>query len=115
MAGSTSNCPSAAQGGDLGWLSAQDCAPEFAQEVLGRSEVGVLPRLVATRHGLHVVEVLAREPGARPAFETVRSAVTQVLRQQTFATALRQYLQVLAGQARIEGVTLDATDSPLVQ
>jgi peptidyl-prolyl cis-trans isomerase C len=45
----------------------------------------------------------------------VRSAVAQALRQQAFATALRQYLQVLAGQARIEGVALDATDSPLVQ
>ena len=115
VAASTSNCPSGAQGGELGWLSAQDCAPEFAREVLGHAEIGVLPRLVATRFGLHVVEVLAREPGRQPAFETVRSAVAQALRQQAFATALRQYLQVLAGQARIEGVVLDATDSPLVQ
>ena len=82
---------------------------------LGHAEIGVLPRLVATRFGLHVVEVLAREPGHQPAFETVRSAVAQALRQQAFATALRQYLQVLAGAARIEGVALDAADSPLVQ
>ena len=115
MAGSTSNCPSGAQGGELGWLSALDCAPEFAREVLGHAEIGVLPRLVATRFGLHVVEVLAREPGRQPAFESVRSAVAQALRQQAFATALRQYLQVLAGAARIEGVVLDAADSPLVQ
>lgn len=115
VAGSTSNCPSAAQGGDLGWLTAQDCAPEFAHEVLGRSEIGVLPRLVATRFGLHVVEVLAREPGTQPPFEAVRSAVAQALRQQAFATALRQYLQLLAGQARIEGVELESSDTPLVQ
>lgn len=107
VAGRTSNCPSGAQGGELGWLSAQDWRPEFAREVLGHAEIGVLPRLVATRFGLHVVEVLAREPGRQPAFETVRSAVAQALRQQAFATALRQYLQVLAGQARIEGVVLD--------
>lgn len=115
VAGSTSNCPSGAEGGELGWLTAQDCAPEFAREVLGHAEIGVLPRLVATRFGLHVVEVLAREPGAQPPFEAVRSAVAQALRQQAFATALRQYLQLLAGQARIEGVDLDAAASPLVQ
>jgi peptidyl-prolyl cis-trans isomerase C len=115
VAASTSNCPSGEQGGDLGWLGSDDCAPEFARELFGQSEVGVLPRLVHSRFGLHVVEVLAREPGSVPAYETVRSAVAQALRQQTFATALRQYLQLLAGQASIEGVDLDAAATPLVQ
>ncbi len=115
IAAETSNCPSGAQGGDLGWLTAADCAPEFARELFGRSEVGVLPRLVHSRFGLHVVEVMARGPGAVPPFETVRSAVAQTLRQQTFTTALRQYLQLLAGQARIVGVELDASATPLVQ
>ena len=58
-----SNCPSGAVGGELGWLSASDCAPEFARELFGHVEVGVLPRLVHSRFGLHVVEVLAREAG----------------------------------------------------
>ena len=61
------------------------------------------------------LEVLAREPGTVPAFESVHAAVAQALRQQAFATALRQYLQLLAGQARVEGVELDAAASPLVQ
>jgi peptidyl-prolyl cis-trans isomerase C len=114
-ASATSNCPSGADGGALGWLGPHDCAPELARELFGRPEVGVLPRLVHSRFGLHVVEVLAREPGMDPAFETVRSAVLQALGQQAFATALRQYLQLLAGQARVEGVDLDAADTPLVQ
>jgi len=111
----TSNCPSGAEGGHLGWLTSDDCAPEFAREVFGKPEVGVLPRLVHSRFGLHVVEVLVREPGVVPAFESVKSAVAQALRQQTFTTALRQYLQLLAGQAQIEGVDLDASATPLVQ
>ena len=115
VAGATSNCPSGAQGGELGWLMASDCAPEFAREIFGHAEIGVLPRLVATRFGLHVVEVLAREPGTQPAYEAVRSAVAQALRQQAFATALRQYLQLLAGQAQVVGVDLDAAPTPLVQ
>lgn len=114
-ASSTSNCPSGAAGGALGWLTADECAPEFAREIFGKSEVGVLPRLVHSRFGLHVVEVLARQPGENPDFESVKSAVAQRLRQQAFATALRQYLQVLAGAAIVIGVDLDATESPLVQ
>jgi peptidyl-prolyl cis-trans isomerase C len=77
--------------------------------------VGVLPRLVHSRFGLHVVEVLAREPGTQPDFEVVRSAVAQSLRQQSYATALRQYLSLLAGQSQVEGIDLDAADTPLVQ
>jgi peptidyl-prolyl cis-trans isomerase C len=115
VAASTSNCPSGAQGGELGWLTAADCAPEFAREIFGGTEVGVLPRLVATRFGLHVVEVLARESGTQPSYEAVRSAVAQTLRQQAFATALRQYLQLLAAEAIVRGVDLDAAATPLVQ
>ena len=110
-----SNCPSGEQGGELGWLSADDCAPEFARELFGHVEVGVLPRLVHSRFGLHVVEVLERQPGVAQPFEAVHSAVRMALQQQAYVTALRQCLQVLAGNAEVEGVNLDAADSPLVQ
>lgn len=110
-----SNCPSGAQGGELGWLAAEDCAPEFAREVFGHAEIGVLARLVHSRFGLHVVEVLERRPGERPSFEAVQDAVRQTLAHQTWTTALRQLLQRLAGQARLEGVALDGATSPLLQ
>lgn len=110
-----SNCPSGAQGGELGWLSAADCAPELTRELFGQSDVGVLPRLVASRFGLHVVEVQERQAGQERPFEAVQDAVRASLRQHGWTTALRQYLQLLAGQAHLEGITLDASDSPLVQ
>ncbi len=110
-----SNCPSGEQGGELGWLKPDDCAPEFARELFGHVEVGVLPRLVHSRFGLHVVEVLEREGGVPQSFESVRGAVTMALRQQAWVTALRQCLQLLAGQASVEGVDLAAANTPLVQ
>ncbi|MGQ0728394.1 peptidylprolyl isomerase [Acidovorax sp.] len=110
-----SNCPSGQQGGDLGWLTRADCAPEFAREVFGGAEIGVLARLVHSRFGLHVVEVVARDPGQQPSFEEVRQAIALTLRQQAWVNALRQYLQLLAGAAVVEGVVLDAADTPLVQ
>lgn len=110
-----SNCPSGEQGGALGWLERGDCAPEFAREVFGAAEIGVLARLVHSRFGLHVVEVLARDGGQQLAFEAVRPAVEQTLRQQAWVNALRQYLQLLAGAAVLEGVDMDSATSPLVQ
>ena len=111
----SSNCPTGAEGGDLGWLCATDCAPEFARELFGHVEVGVLPRLVHSRFGLHVVEVLAREPGLAQSYESVRGAVAMSLRQLSYVTALRQYLRLLAAEISVTGVDLDAADSPLVQ
>ncbi len=110
-----SNCPSGQQGGELGWLSQADCAPEFARDIFGKAEVGVLSRLVHSRFGLHVVEVCERQPGQVLPFEDVQASVALLLRQQTWVNALRQYLQLLAGAAEVEGVQLDAADTPLVQ
>ncbi|MGP3506781.1 peptidylprolyl isomerase [Paracidovorax citrulli] len=110
-----SNCPTGAEGGDLGWLARGDCAPEFAREVFGAQEVGVLPRLVHSRFGLHVVEVVARDAGRQRGYGEVREAVALALRQQSWVNALRQYLQVLAGEAALQGVDLDGADTPLVQ
>lgn len=109
-----SNCPSAQAGGELGWISRDDLAPEIARELFSGCEVGVLPRLVHSRFGLHVFEVLERREGATPPFESVRPAVEAALRRQAFGVALRQYLRVLAAEARIVGVELDAAESPLV-
>lgn len=110
-----SNCPSGEHGGELGWLASADCAPEFARELFGHAEVGVLSRLVHSRFGLHIVEVLERDAGITQPYESVRGAVAMALRQQVFVTALRQYLCLLAGEATVEGVELDTAETPLVQ
>lgn len=115
VAAQTSNCPSGADGGHLGWLLESDCAPEFARELFAKAEVGVLPRLVHSRFGLHVVEVLERQPGSVPSYEQARSSVRQTLQRQQFATALRQYLQLLGGQATVVGIDLERGDRALVQ
>ena len=115
MAADLSNCPSGAQGGNLGTLRQADCAAEFAREIFGQREVGVLPRLIHSRFGFHVVEVLDRAPGSIPSFEHAHAAVALLLQRQGFATALRQYLQVLAGEAELVGIELEAGTGMLVQ
>jgi len=119
LAAELSNCPSSANGGDLGWVTPEDCAPELANALFYQREaqagLGVQPRLVHTRFGLHIIEVLGRQSGQLPAFEDVAEAIRQRLQHQSRATALRQYMRLLVGQARVEGIELEGADSPLVQ
>ena len=119
LAGELSNCPSGAQGGDLGWVTPEACAPELANELFFQSDsrwgMGVHPRLVHTRFGLHIIEVLGRKKGNLPAYEDVAESIRQRLQHQSRATALRQYMRLLVGQAQVEGIELEGADSPLVQ
>jgi peptidyl-prolyl cis-trans isomerase C len=59
--------------------------------------------------------VQEREPGETLPYERVEQAVLQALQHQSWLTAVRQYLMVLAGQADVRGVVLAESDSPLVQ
>ena len=77
--------------------------------------LGILPRLLQTRHGFHIVEIVERVAGRVPEYEEVRGAVARTLERQAFVTALRQYIRVLAGSAKVDGVDLEGADTPLLQ
>lgn len=119
LARELSNCPSGAHGGDLGWIGPQDCAEELVNELFLQKNplhgIGLRPRLVHTRYGLHIVEVLGRKQGRQLSFEQVRLRVAMELAQQSRATALHQYIRLLAGQALVEGIDLEGAASPLMQ
>ena len=119
LARELSNCPSAVEGGDLGWFGPQDCADELANELFHQKEplrgMGVRPRLVHSRYGLHIVEVLGNKHGRQASYEEVRQRIASQLTQVSRAKALHQYMQVLAGRSLVEGVPLAQAQSPLVQ
>jgi peptidyl-prolyl cis-trans isomerase C len=114
-----SNCPSGSRGGDLGWIGPEDCAEELANELFHQKNplhgMGLRPRLVHSRYGLHIVEVLGRKVGQEIAFSQVKGRIATELAQQSRATALHQYIRLLAGRAQVEGIDLEAADTPLVQ
>lgn len=119
MAAELSNCPTGAQGGDLGWLTPQDCVPELAKELFFLAEssqsTGLRPRLVHTRFGFHIVDVLEVNPGHLPTFEALQTQIASRLQWQSRATALGQYMRRLVGLAQVDGIDLDGDASPLVQ
>ncbi|MCC7548296.1 MAG: peptidyl-prolyl cis-trans isomerase [Burkholderiales bacterium] len=115
-AASMSNCPSGSQGGQLGQLSRGQSVPEFEQALFDASRpAGILPRLVNTRFGFHIVRIDQRIAGKALPYEHVRTRIAEQLTERVQHSALVQYVRVLAGE---EGTTvpgIDAATSPLVQ
>lgn len=85
------------QGGSLGQLGRGDTVPEFDEAVFDGTLLGVLPDLVATRFGFHVVSVARRIPGRVLAFERARPQVAGVLRRRGTERAIGEYVRRLAG------------------
>jgi peptidyl-prolyl cis-trans isomerase C len=115
LAAELSNCPSGQQGGNLGQIGRGDTVPEFERVLFRLGPAGLLPEVVRTRFGLHLVAVDRRIPGAKLPFDAVRDDIAKRLRAMVEEKALRQYVSVLAGQADIRGANLNAAKTPLVQ
>jgi peptidyl-prolyl cis-trans isomerase C len=115
LARELSNCPSGENGGILGQLGRGDTVPEFEKVLFSPGRTGVSRDLVKTRFGFHIIAVDQRIPGKVLPFELVRDQIATRLKAVVEARALRQYVNVLAGGAVLEGVDLGATATPLVQ
>ncbi len=115
LAAQYSNCSSGKVGGSLGQLARGQSVPEFEQLVFRLAPGELAGRLLETRFGLHIVQVLRKVAGSVLPFEAVRSEIATFLERQSSQRALHQYLHLLVGQAVIEGVVLEGADSPLVQ
>lgn len=115
VARDVSNCPSAGVGGSLGQLLRGDSVPEFEIALFDTPDTGILPRLVNTRFGFHIVRVERRVAGEQAPFETVEADIARFLTEHVRHKAMQQYVSILASQAKIEGVELGETSGPLVQ
>ncbi len=119
LAAELSNCPTGAQGGDLGWIDPQSCVSELSTELFHKQQglwgIGLHPRLVHTRFGFHIIDVIDRRIGLQKDYEEVRERIAAQLSLQSRAKAMYQYMTLLVGQTTVEGIALDAANSPLVQ
>ena len=114
-AATQSNCPSGEVGGSLGQLGRGDTVPEFEKIVFSMPADSIFPRLLESRFGLHIVRVARRVDGRLLPFEQVEAQIADALAAARRETAWRQYLKLLVGRARIEGITLEGADNALVQ
>jgi peptidyl-prolyl cis-trans isomerase C len=110
-----SACSSKDQGGLLGQVSKGDTNPEL-ELAMTRLEPGTIARTpVASRHGFHILRLDNRAPAKQLPLERVSRWIEDHLRKTSRRRAIAQYLQLLAGQARISGFEMGAAESPLVQ
>jgi peptidyl-prolyl cis-trans isomerase C len=115
LAAELSNCPSGQQGGNLGQIGRGDTVPEFEKALFRFGPTGLLPELVKTRYGFHIVAVDQRIPGKKLPFDAVREDIAEFLRAAVEKRALHQYVRLLAGRADIVGANLEGSDAPLIQ
>lgn len=115
LARACSACPSREVGGNLGQISRGQTVPEF-EAALARMPVGeIASDPIETRYGFHVALVDKRRDGEALPFEVVAPRIAEWLGVRARHTAIRQYITMLAGRAKITGLALEGAGTPLVQ
>lgn len=110
-----SACNSKDSDGRLGQVGRGDTVPEMETFLFNLEDGQLCPVPVKTRFGVHVVRVDHRIPGRSLPFEAVADKIAEDLKSRSWRRAFSQYVQLLAGGARITGFDIAAADTPLVQ
>lgn len=111
----SSACPSREQGGNLGQISRGQTVPEFEQALAGLTPGTVSLHPIQTRYGFHVVRLDRKVEGEQLPFELVEARIAEYLNEACRRRAIAQYIAILAGEARVEGVALVSPDSHKLQ
>ena len=93
--------PSAAQGGDLGYVSAGTIIPEIG-EVVFALEVEELSGVVKSDFGFHILKITDKKPETVKAFEEVKEDIIQTLLPTKQKEAFDNLLEELKGKVEIE-------------
>lgn len=115
LAAEHSACPSKANGGHLGQVTRGSTVPEFETFLFSLDEGELCAEPVPSRYGFHVVRLLRRAYGRELPFESVKDRIAGYLGESVWRRAVRQYIQIALGAARIEGIDMAAASTPLVQ
>ena len=111
LAQAYSRCPSAAQGGNLGQITAGQTTPEFEQALLALSPGELCAEPVATRYGFHIIRLDRKHAGRTLPYEVVAGRIADYLRESVRRRADAQYVARLVSAARIEGIELAGADA----
>jgi peptidyl-prolyl cis-trans isomerase C len=115
LAREMSDCPSASEGGSLGQVLSGETTPLFeaALDALNVGEITAAP--IATPYGFHIIRLDRRVEGEVLPFEQVKDRIASYLTDNVRRRAEAQYIKILAGQARIEGIAFEAAPGMMVQ
>ena len=91
---------SAANGGELGWVSPGGFVPEF-EEAMSRLAPGALSPPVLSRFGVHLIQVIERRQ-VEISDKEIREQARAALREQKFDAAYQEWAKDLRARAYIE-------------
>ncbi len=89
---------SAAQGGELGWISAAQVTPSFAKAVRGLNVGAFTHEPVHTQYGWHVIELQGKRSLTPPTFAEMHDRLVDVLRNKEVTDFITQ----LRGKAKVK-------------
>ena len=115
IARTESACPSSKDGGQLGQITRRQTLPAFEATLIKMKAGEISATPVATQVGYHIIKVDRRVEGAQLPYESVKEWISDHLQSQSWQHAVNQYLQLLAGDAKITGFAIKSSDTPLVQ
>jgi len=111
LARAHSACPSGAQGGNLGQITAGETTTEFEAAMMALTPGETTAHPVETRYGFHIIRLHRRISGKELPFDLVHERVAAYLADKAQRIAVAQYIARLAGRAEIEGIAMpDASD-----
>jgi peptidyl-prolyl cis-trans isomerase C len=111
LARAYSRCPSAAQGGNLGQITAGQTTLEFEQALLALKPGELCAEPVASRYGFHVIRLDRKHEGRMLPYEAVAGRIADYLRESVRRRADAQYIARLVTAARIEGIEIAGADA----
>ncbi len=101
LAMESSDCPSKAKGGDLGFFSREQMVEPFSQAAFAL-QPGQTSDVVQTRFGYHLIRVTERQEEQDMAFNDVKEGITARLRQEQEGAKIEAYLEKLKEHADIK-------------
>ena len=111
LARAYSRCPSAAQGGNLGQITAGQTTPEFEQALTALEPGELCAAPIETRYGFHVIRLDRKQEGKTLPYEVVAGWIAEYMRESVRRRADAQYIARLISAARIEGIDLSGADA----
>jgi len=104
-----SACPSKKEGGSLGQISKGQTVPEFERQLMFFPK-GLSDKLIETRYGFHVVNIVHRVDGQPLRYSMVSAKVRDYLTHRASRLAIQSYIQGLVELAVIEGLEMQFSD-----
>jgi len=101
LAKEKSTGPSAAEGGDLGYISKGDLIPEI-ENVVFALEIGSISDIIKSQYGFHILKVTDKKPEVLKTFEEVKEEITPTLLSTKQKEAFDNLLEELKSQVTIE-------------